>query len=130
VPWHLLARVAARRDPNVPAQGPTGVPTEKTKATDQVNDSPMTVGLAAEPNPRTLSDMLARYGPLMEFRDLAAAFKRQSDRAIRVALSRPNPPRWAKELKKARVRHGRRVFFRTRDVALLIERAVPLADDD
>lgn len=105
------------------------MPTEKTKATNQANDSGKTMNLTAEPNPRTLPDMLAKYGPLMEFPDVAAAFKRQNDRAIRVALSRRNPPRWAKELKQARVRHGRRVFFRTRDVALIIERDMPLADD-
>jgi hypothetical protein len=114
----------------MPAQGPTNVPTEKTKAKDEANDAANTPEPATEPNPRTLSDMLAKYGPLMEFPDVASALKRQSDRAVRVALSRRNPPRWARELKKARVRHGRRVFFRTRDVALLIERDMPLADDE
>lgn len=87
------------------------------------------MNLDADSNPSSLSDMLAKYRPLMEFPDVAAAFKRQNDRAIRVALSRCNPPRWAKELKQARVRHGLRVFFRTEDGALIIERDMPLAGD-
>lgn len=85
---------------------------------------------ATEPNPDTLAVMLAKYGPLMDFSDVAAEFKRENDRAIRVALARRNPPHWAEELRKARVHHGRRVFFRTRDIALLIERDMPLNDDD
>lgn len=103
---------------------------EKRTRSTKTKDTTETMEIAAQPNPDTLAVMLAKYGPLMDFANVAAEFKRKSDRAIRVALARRNRPPWAEALHKTRVRHGHRVFFRTRDVALIIERDMPPIDSD
>ncbi len=66
----------------------------------------------------TTEDMLLeRYGPLLTLRNLAEVLHRSPD-GLRITLSSGAP--CAERLNRAKVRIGRRVYFRTVDIAMML----------
>lgn len=63
------------------------------------------------------SSMFEKYGPLLTLAQLAQMLDRSTD-GMRMALSDASP--YAKQLNLAKVRIGRRIYFRTPDVAQLL----------
>lgn len=63
------------------------------------------------------SSMFEKYGPLLTLAQLAQMLDRSTD-GIRMALREANP--YAERLNAAKVRIGRRIYFRTPDVANLL----------
>ncbi len=61
--------------------------------------------------------MFDRYGPLVTLAQLAEILNRSTD-GVRMALREPTP--YALRLNQAKVRIGRRIYFRTTDVAQVI----------
>ena len=61
--------------------------------------------------------MFDRYGPLLTLAQLAQMLNRSAD-GMRMALREASP--YAERLNAAKVRIGRRIYFRTPDVANLI----------
>lgn len=61
--------------------------------------------------------LLDRYGPLMSVAQLAKMLDR-SPEGLRIGLRTRAP--WAAEINAARLRIGRRVYFRTPDIAAII----------
>ena len=61
--------------------------------------------------------MFDRYGPLLTLAQLAQMLNRSTD-GVRMALRDPSP--YAQHLNAAKVRIGRRIYFRTPDVARLL----------
>lgn len=69
----------------------------------------------------TAEHMIERYGELMSYEQLAVLLKR-SESGLRVTMTRRTSDA-AKVLGNARIRIGRRVYFRTKQIAELIENA-------
>jgi hypothetical protein len=67
----------------------------------------------------TQRDLLDRFGVLLNYEQLATVMKRRPD-GLRICLSQDNK-QWAKKVNAAKVRFGRRVLFRTADIARVIE---------
>ena len=65
--------------------------------------------------------MIERYGELMSYEQLATLLKR-SESGLRVTMTRRTSDA-AQVLGNARIRIGRRVYFRTKQIAELIENA-------
>lgn len=63
------------------------------------------------------SSMFDRYGPLLTLAQLAQMLNRSTD-GMRMALREASP--YAERLNAAKVRIGRRIYFRTPDVARLL----------
>jgi len=63
------------------------------------------------------SSMFDRYGPLLTLAQLAQMLNRSTD-GIRMALREASP--YAERLNAAKIRIGRRIYFRTPDVANLL----------
>jgi len=63
------------------------------------------------------SSMFERYGPLLTLAQLAQMLSRSPD-GVRIALRESNP--YAEQLNAAKVRIGRRIYFRTPDVAQIL----------
>lgn len=63
------------------------------------------------------SSMFDRYGPLLTLAQLAQMLNRSTD-GMRMALREASP--YAEHLNAAKVRIGRRIYFRTPDVAQLL----------
>ena len=63
------------------------------------------------------SSMFDRYGPLLTLAQLAQMLNRSTD-GMRMALRETSP--YAERLNAAKVRIGRRIYFRTPDVAQLL----------
>ncbi len=63
------------------------------------------------------SSMFDRYGPLLTLAQLAQMLNRSTD-GMRMALREASP--YAERLNAAKVRIGRRIYFRTPDVAQLL----------
>lgn len=61
--------------------------------------------------------MFDRYGPLLTLAQLAQMLNRSAD-GMRMALRESSP--YAKQLNAAKVRIGRRIYFRTPDVAQVL----------
>jgi hypothetical protein len=61
--------------------------------------------------------MFDRYGPLLTLAQLAQMLNRSTD-GMRMALRESSP--YAKQLNAAKVRIGRRIYFRTPDVAQIL----------
>jgi hypothetical protein len=61
--------------------------------------------------------MFDRYGPLLTLAQLAQMLNRSTD-GMRMALREASP--YAERLNAAKVRIGRRIYFRTPDVARLL----------
>jgi len=61
--------------------------------------------------------MFDRYGPLLTLAQLAQMLNRSAD-GMRMALRESSP--YAKQLNAAKVRIGRRIYFRTPDVAQIL----------
>jgi hypothetical protein len=61
--------------------------------------------------------MFDRYGPLLTLAQLARMLNRSAD-GMRMALRESSP--YAKRLNAAKVRIGRRIYFRTPDVAQIL----------
>lgn len=61
--------------------------------------------------------MFDRYGPLLTLAQLAQMLNRSTD-GIRMALREASP--YAERLNAAKIRIGRRIYFRTPDVANLL----------
>lgn len=62
--------------------------------------------------------LIDRYGPLMTLQDLATVFNRSAD-GLRLALY--GQSELAQQLHLARRKIGRRVYFRTAAIALLVD---------
>lgn len=77
--------------------------------------------------PTTYDTLVEKCGVLMTFDHLAQIMHRSPD-AIRVSLS-PKVPKseWARQVKKAKRTIGRRVLFRTADIARIVDEG--LSDD-
>lgn len=69
----------------------------------------------------TAEHMIERYGELMSYEQLATLLKR-SESGLRVTMTRRTSDA-AQVLGNARIRIGRRVYFRTKQIAELIENA-------
>ena len=67
----------------------------------------------------TAKQMIERYGELMTYEQLAMLLKR-SESGLRVTMSRQTSNA-AEVLGMARIRIGRRVYFRTHKIAEMIE---------
>jgi len=67
--------------------------------------------------PSLATSMFDRYGPLLTLAQLSQILNRSTD-GMRMALREASP--YAKQLNAAKVRIGRRIYFRTPDVALLL----------
>lgn len=63
------------------------------------------------------SSMLDKYGPLLTLVQLAQMLHRSPD-GMRMALREPSE--YARSLNGAKIRIGRRIYFRTPDVARLL----------
>ena len=63
------------------------------------------------------SSMFDRYGPLLTLAQLAQMLNRSTD-GMRMALREASP--YAERLNAAKVRIGRRIYFRTPDVAQVL----------
>ncbi|MCX7562823.1 DNA-binding protein [Xanthomonadaceae bacterium XH05] len=63
------------------------------------------------------SSMFDRYGPLLTLAQLAQMLNRSTD-GMRMALREASP--YVERLNAAKVRIGRRIYFRTPDVAQLL----------
>jgi hypothetical protein len=61
--------------------------------------------------------MFDRYGPLVTLAQLSEILNRSTD-GVRMALREPTP--YAQRLNQAKVRIGRRIYFRTMEVAQVI----------
>lgn len=67
----------------------------------------------------TIEDtLLQRFGPLLSIAQLATVLDRSPD-GLRVSLRATNE--WAQGINKARLKIGRRVYFRTSQIAQLID---------
>ena len=64
-----------------------------------------------------IASMFDRYGPLLTLLQLAQMLSRSPD-GVRIALRESNP--YAERLNAAKVRIGRRIYFRTPDVAQIL----------
>ncbi|WP_233350276.1 DNA-binding protein [Kushneria phosphatilytica] len=64
--------------------------------------------------------LLEKYGPLISLPQLAELLHRSPD-GLRIAMSKPHG--YAQEIKKARIKIGRRVYFRTPEIAEYIASA-------
>lgn len=69
----------------------------------------------------TTQHMIERYGELMTYEQLAGLLKR-SESGLRVTMARRTSSA-AQVLDNARIRIGRRVYFRTSQIAEMIENA-------
>lgn len=66
----------------------------------------------------TIEDtLLQRFGPLLSIAQLASVLDRSPD-GLRISLRATSE--WATEINKARLKIGRRVYFRTSQVAELL----------
>lgn len=70
-----------------------------------------------QPQTTTESLLISTYGPLMTLPDLAKCFNRSID-GLRVSLSRDNET--SRLLRPARIKMGRRLYFRTQAIAQVI----------
>lgn len=68
----------------------------------------------------TRAHLLSQYGPLLTYRQLAGLLDRTVG-GLKASLSRPSTED-ARSLREARVRVGGRAYFRTHQVAELLER--------
>lgn len=67
----------------------------------------------------TIEDtLLDRFGPLLSLPQLANVLDRSPD-GLRISLRSNNP--WAKEINQAKLKVGRRVYFRTSQIAELLD---------
>lgn len=66
----------------------------------------------------TTEALLTRYGPLMTLNDLAKFFDRSVD-GLRISLGRDSEI--SKQLKLAKVKIGRRIYFKTIKIAEVID---------
>lgn len=66
------------------------------------------------------TSMFNRYGPLLTLAQLAQMLNRSTD-GMRMALRETSP--YAEQLNAAKVRIGRRIYFRTSDVAAVFMQA-------
>ncbi|TPQ46624.1 plasmid-related protein [Burkholderia ubonensis] len=67
----------------------------------------------------TIEDtLLQRFGPLLSIAQLATVLDRSPD-GLRISLRATNE--WAQGINKARLKIGRRVYFRTSQIAQLID---------
>lgn len=69
----------------------------------------------------TAEHMIERYGELMTYEQLAGVLKR-SESGLRVTMARRTSSA-AQVLDNARIRIGRRVYFRTHQIAELIDKS-------
>jgi hypothetical protein len=69
----------------------------------------------------TAEHMIERYGELMTYEQLAGVLKR-SESGLRVTMARRTSSA-AQVLDSARIRIGRRVYFRTHQIAELIDKS-------
>ena len=69
----------------------------------------------------TAEHMIERYGELMTYEQLASVLKR-SESGLRVTMARRTSGA-AQVLDNARIRIGRRVYFRTHQIAELIDKS-------
>ena len=70
---------------------------------------------------KTAEHMIERYGELMTYEQLAGVLKR-SESGLRVTMARRTSSA-AQVLDNARIRIGRRVYFRTHQIAELIDKS-------
>lgn len=66
----------------------------------------------------TEETLLAKFGPLLSLPHLAQLLDRSPD-GLRISLR--SSTSWAADFNRARIRIGRRVYFKTADVARLID---------
>lgn len=64
--------------------------------------------------------LIERYGVLLTYAQLAEVLGRRSADGLRISLSRPHDE-WLRRINDAKVRFGRRVMFRSSDIAQLID---------
>ncbi|AXK65786.1 MULTISPECIES: plasmid-related protein [Burkholderia] len=70
----------------------------------------------------TIEDtLLQRFGPLLSIAQLATVLDRSPD-GLRISLRATNE--WAQRINTARLKIGGRVYFRTEEIAKLIDGAV------
>lgn len=70
-------------------------------------------------------ELLQLYGPVMELGDLASVLRRNRN-GIRIAVSQaesnqPDSKKWASTLAGCKIRVGKKIMFRTRIVADLLD---------
>lgn len=71
----------------------------------------------------TIEDtLLQRFGPLLSMAQLASVLDRSPD-GLRISLRAPSV--WAVRINKARLKIGRRVYFRTSQIAELLSEQSP-----
>ena len=76
------------------------------------------VGKGRETDPVVAENsLLRRYGPLMNLSDLASILDRSPD-GLRVTLR--SSGEWVEKIKATRLQLGRRVYFRTAEIAELL----------
>lgn len=62
--------------------------------------------------------LLKNYGPLLTISQLACMLSRSAD-GLRISLARESE--WARRINQTRVKVGRRVYFRTGEIASLFD---------
>jgi protein involved in temperature-dependent protein secretion len=80
------------------------------------NEGSLALGTGAKMT--TTEQLTTEYGHLMTQSDLAKILKRSVE-ALRVGLTRDTE--WSKRVNAARRQFGRRVYYRTADIAALID---------
>jgi hypothetical protein len=68
---------------------------------------------------KTADVLIERFGVLLNYKQLAEVLGRQPD-GLRISLCRPRDE-WTRKIKAAKVRFGRRVMFRSADIARIID---------
>lgn len=61
--------------------------------------------------------LIERFGPLLTPRELAQVLSRSAN-GLRLSLRQPSP--WAQRVNRTRIRLGRRVYFRTSEIASIL----------
>lgn len=68
--------------------------------------------------------LLERFGPLLSVSQLAIVLNRSSE-GLRLSLRTPSS--WAEEINSTRIKIGRRVYFRTTEIATILNGSKNLA---
>jgi hypothetical protein len=76
----------------------------------------------------TQKELLERWGVLMDYTALGAVMHRSRD-GLRLSLAK-NGTDWARRINAAKVRIGRRVLFRTVDIAALIDQPTSITEPE
>ncbi len=79
------------------------------------------VDIQQQKNSTTFDYLISKHGPLMKIDEVANLFHKSTD-AIRIILSRKSD--LSNALNDAKNRYGRRIYFRTEQIADLVDNGV------